>query len=164
VLRMSVAGLDRAAGTYFWDKTKNDRPHSIPLPPCVIAILDELTPNRHGLYFPHKYKPDQPANHSGILCLIKRYIELTAAAEFQARDLRRGWKTLCGAAGVSKEMRDILQNHARSDISSRHYDRWSYAPEKLAAMNQWISFMSKIIAGDVDDNEVVVPFERVGAA
>jgi integrase len=151
VLRMSVGGLDRATKTYNWTVTKNRMPQTIPLPPVVIEILDELRPNRHGLYFPHKNKPDQPANYSGILCLIKRYIELTGAEKFTARCIRRSWKTLAGAAGLSKEIRDRLQNHSRLDISSRHYDRWEMLPEKRAAMNQWISYMAMIISGELDE-------------
>ena len=39
------------------------------------------------------------------------------------RDLRRTWKTLAGKAGVSKEIRDRIQNHALHDASSKSYDR-----------------------------------------
>src|SRR3546814_11507025 len=50
------------------------------------------------------------------------------------RDLRRTFKTLAGKAGVSKEIRDRLQNHALQDVSSKNYDRWNYMPEKRAGM------------------------------
>ena len=46
------------------------------------------------------------------------------------RDLRRTWKTLAGKAGLSKEIRDRLQNHTLQDVSSKNYDRWKYMPEK----------------------------------
>ena len=40
---------------------------------------------------------------------------------FTARDLRRTWKTLAGDAGIPKEMRDRLQNHAqRGDVFYVH--------------------------------------------
>jgi integrase len=161
VLRMSAASFDRGTRTYHWDKTKNGLPHTIPLPAVVIEILDELTPNRHGLYFPNAAKPDMPAYSGGLLDVINRYVELNGAAKFTARDIRRTWKTLAGRAGVSKEMRDKIQNHAqRTDVGSRNYDRWSYAPEKRAAMTVWAAFMDRIIAGEVED-AVVVPFEAV---
>jgi hypothetical protein len=44
--------------------------------------------------------------------------------------LRRTWKTLAGNAGISKEMRDRLQNHSKGDVSSRHYDRYDYLVER----------------------------------
>jgi hypothetical protein len=46
------------------------------------------------------------------------------------RALRRTWKTLAGKAGIPKEIRDRIQNHALHDVSSRSYDRWHYLPEK----------------------------------
>lgn len=46
------------------------------------------------------------------------------------RDMRRTFKTLAGKAGLTQEIRDRLQNHARFDVSSRHYDRYSYMDEK----------------------------------
>jgi hypothetical protein len=39
------------------------------------------------------------------------------------RDLRRTWKTLAGQAGLSKEIRDRLQNHTLQDVSSKGDDR-----------------------------------------
>lgn len=48
---------------------------------------------------------------------------------FTARDLRRTCKTLMGEAGISKEIRDRIQNHALNDVSSKHYDRYDYLPE-----------------------------------
>jgi integrase len=61
------------------------------------------------------------------------------------RDLRRTWKTLAGKAGISKEIRDRIQNHALGDVSSRHYDRWSYMPEKRAAMKKWDAYVRGLL-------------------
>jgi integrase len=56
---------------------------------------------------------------------------------FVARDLRRTCKTLMGEIGVSKELRDRIQNHALQDVSSKHYDRYDYLVEKRRALEQW---------------------------
>lgn len=61
------------------------------------------------------------------------------------RDLRRTWKTLAGKAGVPKEIRDRLQNHALQDVSSKNYDRWTYMPEKRAGMELWNKFVTSIL-------------------
>jgi hypothetical protein len=61
------------------------------------------------------------------------------------RDLRRTWKTLAGMAGVSKEIRDRIQNHALQDVSSKSYDRWTYMPEKRAAMAKWDKFVRALL-------------------
>jgi len=44
-------------------------------------------------------------------------------------------KTIMGRLGVSKEIRDRLQNHALSDVSSRHYDRYDYLVEKKQGLD-----------------------------
>ena len=60
-------------------------------------------------------------------------------------DLRRTWKTLAGKAGVSKEIRDRIQNHALQDVSSKSYDRWTCLPEKRAATEQWNAFVTSLL-------------------
>jgi hypothetical protein len=65
------------------------------------------------------------------------------------RDLRRTWKTLAGKAGVPKEIRDRIQNHAFQDVSSKSYDRWSYMPEKRAGMEKWNAYVGRLLAKGV---------------
>ena len=62
------------------------------------------------------------------------------------RDLRRTWKTLAGQAGVPKEIRDRIQNHALQDVSSKNYDRWNYMREKRAGMAKWDKFVRAMLA------------------
>ena len=38
---------------------------------------------------------------------------------------------------LSKELRDRIQNHSFNDVSSKHYDRWEYLPEKRKALEAW---------------------------
>ena len=46
-------------GMLDWSKTKNGRPHSIPLPGLAIELLDSLTPNEYGWFFPGSKDPSQ---------------------------------------------------------------------------------------------------------
>ena len=50
-----------------------------------------------------------------------------------------------GKAGLSKAIRDRLQNHALTDVSSVHYDRYDYLKEKREAMNAWDSYLELLI-------------------
>ena len=43
-------------------------------------------------------------------------------------------QTQMGALQISKEIRDRIHYHALNDVSSRHYDRYDYMPEKRDAM------------------------------
>jgi integrase len=134
-----------------WDRTKNGLPHSIPLPTQAVGILDGLTTNEHGLYFPNQRHRAKPASCDGVEAVIDRYIRKTGAVHFCPRDIRRTWKTLSGEAGISKDMRDRLQNHAKGDISSRHYDRYEYLTERRAAMERWSGYLDRILAGEFDE-------------
>lgn len=154
ILRMREDGLDMGEQVYEWTKTKNRLPHAIPLPRQAVAILRDMRPSLHGWFFPakgDKTKPaTKPASYHGADKLIELYLEETGAAHFTPRDLRRTWKTLAGRAGVSKDVRDRLQNHVKGDVSSKHYDRYDYMPEKRAGMRQWEAFLGDILAGKVE--------------
>lgn len=82
------------------------------------------------------------------------YIALTSRITPALRPLRT-WKTLAGRAGIRKDMRDRLQNHIRaSDVSARHYDRYDYLAERLAAVEQWDAFLVRILAGEFENHDV----------
>ena len=53
-----------------------------------------------------------------------------------------------GQIGISKEMRDRIQNHALTDVSTKHYDRYDYMTEKRQAMNKWSRKLGSIIKGE----------------
>jgi integrase len=133
-------------GTLEWTTTKNKRPHMIPLPRLAVTILDGLTANQHGLYFPSAQAPGDAIGYDATDKLRDLFLaEHPEVEHFTARDLRRTWKTLTGAAGIAKDVRDRLQNHARSDVSSRHYDRYEYLPEKRAAMATWSDYVDGLL-------------------
>ena len=44
-----------------------------------------------------------------------------------------------GEAGIAKDLRDRIQNHALQDVSSKHYDRYDYLVEKRKALEIWES-------------------------
>lgn len=47
-----------------------------------------------------------------------------------------------GEAGIAKDLRDRIQNHALQDVSSKHYDRYDYLVEKRKALEIWESRMN----------------------
>jgi len=62
--------------------------------------------------------------------------------------IRRTVKTLMGKAGIDKQLRDRIQNHALQDVSSRHYDRYDYLAEKRQGMKVWNDYLELIINPD----------------
>jgi len=152
ILRIKESGYERQKAMLFWTDTKNGLPHGIPLPRQAVEILDAMVPNEHGLFFPNGRDKTKPGTYHGFGKVITKYLKAhPEVALFTARDLRRTWKTLAGAAGIDKEMRDRLQNHTRGgDVSSRHYDRYDYLPERRGAMAKWEAYLDLIIEGKVD--------------
>lgn len=158
ILKLTVSHYDKPADMLDWGKTKNGQPHNIPLAPQGVSIMGILVPNRAGLYFPHRNDAAKPVTVQAPEELINRYLEKHPdVAHFTPRDLRRTWKTLAGAAGLSKDIRDRLQNHARSDVSSRHYDRYEMLPERRAAVKVWAEYVDRILAGAIDTDVAQLP-------
>ncbi|BEM76420.1 integrase [Serratia marcescens] len=68
---------------------------------------------------------------------LRKFSSKSGFDKFTPRDIRRTFKTLAGDMGVTSEMRDRLQNHKKSGVSSKHYDRYDYLREKRELVEQW---------------------------
>lgn len=146
IARLHVSQYDARERVLDWSKTKNTKPHAIPLPSAAAAILDEIEPNEYGWFFPSAKDPSKPVSHGTLYAFMWRQRERKVIPYVTNRDMRRTWKTLAGKAGVSKEIRDRLQNHTLQDVSSKNYDRWHYMPEKRAGMKKWDTFVTTLLA------------------
>ena len=60
--------------------------------------------------------------------------------------MRRTFATRLSGLGVSKEDRDALLNHIRSDVGSRHYDLYEHAKEKRTALSKWNDALTGILS------------------
>ncbi len=121
------------------DYSKNKREHLLPLTFSALQVLAYLRDNSPPSQW--VFAQREPAEHMLTTTLAKAISRYRAAnPEFKyfiPRDLRRTCKTLMGELGVSKELRDRIQNHALNDVSSKHYDRYSYLEEKKRALEAW---------------------------
>ena len=129
--------------------TKNGRPHVIPLNSLSLELLTELKSytESSGRLFP---KINERKDYTGevnhipldsVSQTIYRFCNNQKFEKFTPRDIRRTCKTLMGKIGISKEIRDRIHNHSLHDVSSRHYDRYSYLEEKTHALNLWCDFI-----------------------
>ncbi|HCG8184655.1 TPA: integrase arm-type DNA-binding domain-containing protein [Vibrio parahaemolyticus] len=121
------------------DISKNKRPHIIPLTDSALVVLKKQQFNNESEFiFPHRFNSGEHIRLDSLSQGIARYRESTPEIRpFTPRDLRRTCKTLMGEVGISKSLRDRLQNHALNDVSSKHYDRYEYLPEKRRALEVW---------------------------
>ncbi|MBA2800158.1 tyrosine-type recombinase/integrase [Aeromonas veronii] len=119
--------------------SKNGRPHLIPLTDSALRVLREqqAATGDSPFIFAHATKPSEPMPMASLSQAIDRYRKRAEMAHFIPRDFRRTCKTLMGELGIAKDLRDRLQNHALNDVSSKHYDRYEYLPEKRRALELW---------------------------
>jgi integrase len=129
-----------------WSKTKNGKPHAIPVPPIAAELIESIVPNKFGWFFPSAKDPSQPVSAGTLYSFMWRQRDRGVIPVVTNRDLRRTWKTLAGKAGVPKEIRDRLQNHTLQDVSSKSYDRWNYMPEKRNGMQKWDEFVRVLLS------------------
>jgi len=127
------------------DWSKNLQPHAIPVPSLAAELIQSIKPNEFGWFFPSAKDPSKPVSHGTLYSFVWRQRDRGVIPYATNRDLRRTFKTLAGRAGVPKEIRDRLQNHALQDVSSKNYDRWSYMPEKRAGMARWDRFVRALL-------------------
>ena len=121
------------------DVSKSKRPHLVPLTDTAMKILNDQMSNSNGseFIFPHRFDLKKHLRTDSLAQGIARYRSSCDVRPFIPRDIRRTCKTLMGELGISKHIRDILQNHALQDVSSKHYDRYEYENEKRIALEAW---------------------------
>ncbi|MDE1987886.1 MAG: tyrosine-type recombinase/integrase [Alphaproteobacteria bacterium] len=146
IARLHIDQWNAAERIVDWSKTKNGKPHAIPVPSLAAELIDSIKPNQHGWFFPSAMDPTRPVSHGTLYSFMWRQRDRGVIPVVTNRDLRRTWKTLAGKAGVPKEIRDRIQNHALQDVSSKSYDRWTYMPEKRAGMAKWDEFVRALLA------------------
>ena len=142
------------------ERTKNKLPHIIPLNELAINLI-ENAPKLHNIFLFPAQDNIGSLKTDGFSQAVSRLLTTVTIKKFVPRDLRRTFKTLTGKAGISKETRDRLQNHAHQDVSSLHYDMYDYLKEKRAAMDVWNDYLKNIIEGKtVETKEEVSSLER----
>jgi integrase len=146
IARLHIDQWDAQERIIDWSKTKNGKSHAIPVPSVAAGLIESIKPNEHGWLFPSAMDPTKPVSAGTLYSFMWRQREREVIPIVTNRDLRRTWKTLAGKAGVPKEIRDRIQNHALHDVSSKNYDRWNYMREKRAGMVKWDRFIRSLLA------------------
>jgi len=135
--------------------SKNKIEHVVPLNDLAWAVIEEMKEitGSYEYLFPTSYrgvfKEGKHISGNTIAKIVREYCDgHEKVKKFIPRDIRRTFKTLAGKAGIDKAIRDRLQNHALQDVSSKHYDRYDYLPEKRQALKVWNDYLELIIHPD----------------
>ena len=140
-------------------KKRNRKTHLVPLNHHAVKLI-QSTPfiDESPFVFPGKDQ-NSPHDLGSYAQALGRLLKNSKLEHFTPRDLRRTVTTHLARLGVSKEIRNRIQDHlVGSDVDAIHYDQHDYLTEKTAGLGRW-GFELDVILDDVSiDN--VVPIHR----
>jgi integrase len=102
IARLHVDQWDAQERIIDWSKTKNGKPHAIPVPTLGAELIESIRPNKHGWLFPSVMDPATPVSAGTPYSFMWRQREREVIPVVTNRDLRRTWKTLAGKAGYQR--------------------------------------------------------------
>ena len=153
VAGLSVGEVDLMAGriTLPGARTKNRRPHRVPLHPLLISELQTIWPDRRAgtdYKLLGAIKGSAFAGFSGL----KKRVDEKLPREMRAwrwHDLRRSARSAMSPLGVSPLHAEAALNHisGRSALE-RTYDTHDFADEAIAALQVWQAHVASLIAAD----------------
>ena len=157
-MRWAELDLVRALWTIPAARTKNKRTHLVPMPKQAVAIL-AVVPRIEGR--DAVFGRSDGESFSGW---SKAKARLDAVVNFATpwvvHDLRRTVVTGMAEIGIVPHVIEAVVNHVSGHKSgvAGIYNRATYLPEKIAALQRWADHVDRIVAGTAADN--VVAFGR----
>lgn len=134
-------------------RTKNGRPHVVPLPPTAMALLKRVR---------GEVADDQPRVFPGLTPWTdeQRKLAKIHKGAYEWKDLRRTVSTRLAGSGFSEEVIGRTLNHARYTVTSRHYIKHAYLVETRQALAAWDALLADIVAGRKAARSKVAHFRR----
>lgn len=127
-------------------------PHVIPLNETAVAVVKaQLARGGGSEYLFPAVRGSKRAPHLSIDVIyrgLKRWCTgIKFPAEFAPRDLRQTWMSRAGEIGLSKEIRDRVQDRPPTDVGAKHYDRYDYLDQMREALEAWDERLRQILVG-----------------
>jgi integrase len=131
-------------------RTKNSRPHVVPLPPTAHAVLERR--QRGTATGEVRVFPDltlQSDAHRALAAIHR--------GAYEWKDLRRTVATRLAAVGFDETTIGRVLNHARHTVTGRHYNQHGYFVEKQRALEAWDRELQRILRNEAKTGAAVVP-------
>jgi integrase len=139
-------------------RTKNRKPHMMPLPSALLTELEALMPEGERSRL-HGYRL-LGHTHGGALTgfgKIKAAIDAkSGVSDWRFHDLRRTVRTRLAALGVAPDIAERCLNHSTATSLEATYNRHNYEAEILAALKRWQSHLTTLV-DESSAPTVVVP-------
>lgn len=151
-MRWSELDLDAATWSLPAPRTKNGKPHIVPLPPTALKLLKARQDNA----------PADAARVFPDLTLTShehRSLADLHGDAFEWKDLRRTVGTRLAELGFDETTRGRVLNHARYSVTDKHYNAHAYDDEKRQALTAWDREVARILANEPKRSRVV-PIRR----
>jgi integrase len=154
--------LDGAEPTWtlLEEDTKNGRRHHVPLSRLAVELFSAAVALGAGgeFIFADPERPGEPIGKA-VLPTAQRGLfhkHLPQLEPATVHDLRRTAATGMRRIGVAPHVVSQVLNHARPDVTGKHYDFHEGLPERRAALELWAGHIQALVAS----REVVVPLRR----
>lgn len=122
--------------------TKNGRDHAIPICPLVQSILDGCTGSNFYFF------PGRQGGHlsfSGLARIKREVMAASGTKGWQTRDIRRTFRSNMARLKVSRDVAEVLINHA-PPVLDDIYDRYDRLDEKRDALAKYEAALVWLLA------------------
>jgi integrase len=140
-MQWSELDLDEGVWTIPGERSKNERPHAVPLSAAALEIINAL-PRFQGPFVFSTTDGKRPV--SGFSTFKRRANSLSGAMGWRLHDLRRTCRTGMAALGVPETVAERVLNH-QQDKLVRTYNRHEYLDEKRDALDRWACRVAEIV-------------------
>jgi len=142
-MRWSEVDFERALWTLPAGRTKNAKPHLVPLVPAAIGILRSV-PRFLGSDFVFTTTGTTPI--SGFSRLKRRLDHESRAMNWRFHDIRRTVATNMAMDGIQPHIIEAVLNHKTGIVSgvAAVYNCYAYLDEKHDALTRWAERLEQI--------------------
>jgi integrase len=142
-MRWSEIDWERSVWEIPASRSKNGKPHEVPLSPLALATLKGV-PRFEGsdlVFTTTGYSPI-----SGITKMVLRIQAASETANWRLHDLRRTAASEMARMGVSPHVVEKVLNHVSGTLGgvAGVYNRYGYDPEKRDALERWGIFLEQL--------------------
>ena len=134
-------------------RTKNGRTHRVPLHSTSVQLIRQLAAINERWLFPTV--KDKHLRADALPQAVANNRTVFALDHWTPHDLRRSAATQMTAAGIPRDTVSKILGHTEPGVTAKHYDKYDYDKEKVAAMRKWGRKLDRIITGKKTTDKVV---------